>query len=250
MGILKTYNIMWTSGNPLHTSKMKIEVLNIESCRIGIDKAQWVEIRFLISNHSCSQILIDLLQSLIRNPEANQKINIQILRAKFVLMSFKNGVVIFLQSGSEYSVAWLCNGLSHKGNQGRYWSVWSRTFMGEDGYSYMFQRNVSSGAQLCTRVHMLEFGGSHAPLKQMFIPFLWLAPTTSRESNRLEAICRKQMASLLFVQGSHGFTLPSESFLRCQRICVRSNKIMEKLHPSSHHIGWSGRRGKNWRGPK
>jgi hypothetical protein len=31
---------MWTSGNPLHTNKTKIEVLNIEWCRIGIDKAQ------------------------------------------------------------------------------------------------------------------------------------------------------------------------------------------------------------------
>jgi hypothetical protein len=102
---------MWTSGNPLHTNKIKIEVLNIESCRIGIDKAQWMEIRFLISKHSCSQILINLLQSFIRNPEANQKINIQIVRAKFVLMSFKNGVVIFLQSGFEYSIArsWLHN---------------------------------------------------------------------------------------------------------------------------------------------
>jgi hypothetical protein len=40
MGILKTYNIMWTSGSPLPTSKIKIEVLNIEWCRIGIDKAQ------------------------------------------------------------------------------------------------------------------------------------------------------------------------------------------------------------------
>jgi hypothetical protein len=61
----------------LHTNKTKIEVLNIEWCRIGIDKAQWVEIRFLISKNSHIQILINLPQILIRTPEANQKINIK-----------------------------------------------------------------------------------------------------------------------------------------------------------------------------
>jgi hypothetical protein len=40
--------------------------------------------------------------------------------------------------------------------------------MSGDGYAYMFQGNVYSGAQVCSRVHMLEFGSCHAPITHVY----------------------------------------------------------------------------------